>query len=112
MNAGLIALQGVFSSIDRKQDEHWSTIAVCNSTMIEEHSVKQEEIGSVLTVIKNFMEQQTSIQMDTAQRWSIEEHDYQVGERYLKILEGRTGVPGVCNEDAADKPRVRNADSQ
>ncbi|KAG7443283.1 uncharacterized protein BT62DRAFT_922063 [Guyanagaster necrorhizus] len=52
----------------------------------KEHGVKQEEIESVLAVIKDFMEQQTSI--STARRWLIEEHDYQMRERYPKILEG------------------------
>ncbi|KAG7448324.1 uncharacterized protein BT62DRAFT_918722 [Guyanagaster necrorhizus] len=74
MDAGLTALQGVFSSMDRKRDEargiststsiareqHQSTTAAQNLPIVEERGVKQEEIGSVLAVMKDFMEQQTS----------------------------------------------------
>ncbi len=75
MEAGLQVLQGVFSSMDRKRDEtrgiltaatatweqHRSMTAVCNSPAVKDREVKQEEIESVMAVMKDFMEQQTSV---------------------------------------------------
>ncbi len=75
MGAGLVVLQGVFSLMDRKRDEtrgipmvataaqeqHRSTTAMHNSPAVENRAVKQEEIGSVMAVMKDFMEQQTSV---------------------------------------------------
>ncbi len=74
MEAGLRVLQGVFSSMDRKRDkargipmaatatweQHRSMTATHNSPAVKDREVKQEEMGSIMAVMKDFMEQQTS----------------------------------------------------
>ncbi|PBK70570.1 hypothetical protein ARMSODRAFT_974490 [Armillaria solidipes] len=62
MEAGLTVLQGVFSSMDRNRDEARGVSAtVCKSPVVEEQTVKQEDMKSVMTVMKVFMEQQASM---------------------------------------------------
>ncbi|KAK0193266.1 hypothetical protein F5146DRAFT_1133933 [Armillaria mellea] len=111
MEAGLAVLQGVFLSMDRKQDEargvptgatlsreqHRSTMAMCNSPAVEEQPVKQEEIGSVMAVIKDFLEQQTSV--SDKRLGSLEKAMLKNQKSILSFLQQQqTRVPGPSYE--------------
>ncbi|PBK72215.1 hypothetical protein ARMSODRAFT_972874 [Armillaria solidipes] len=62
MEAGLTVLQGVFLSMDRNRDEARGVPATARkSPVVEKQMVKQDDMESVMTVMKVFMEQQASM---------------------------------------------------
>ncbi len=115
MEAGLQVLQGVFSSMDRKRDEakgiptaatatreqHRSTTAACNSPAVEDREVKQEEMGSVMAVMKDFLEQQTSA--NDKRLASLEKAMIENQKSILSFLQQQSSRPPVPSYEPAHR---------
>ncbi len=52
--------RGIPMAATAMREQHRSTTAMRNSPAVEDREVKQEEMESVMAVMKDFMEQQTS----------------------------------------------------
>ncbi|PBK99300.1 hypothetical protein ARMGADRAFT_1025549 [Armillaria gallica] len=82
MASGLDVLQGVFSSMDRKQDEacgldtaasstrelHGVCASNRSNTNVDEAAVKQEDVGGILALMKDIFEQQVQQAQQERQR--------------------------------------------
>ncbi len=115
MEAGLRVLQGVFSSMDRKRDEargiptaatatreqHRSTTAARNSPAVEDREVKQEEMGSVMAVMKDFLEQQTSA--NDKRLASLEKAMIENQKSILSFLQQQSSRPPVPSYEPAHR---------